>query len=295
MKRPILSTTRITIGPLRYEMCAHDSWGVEELEKLAAHCSYDGFTGEPDRILHLAEILDSECCGKQEFGPDHLPPSFLAMLPGKAPLTGWVLSSDNTGYTCLLHPNTKHALWVHGLGPAFFTGPFQLPWHTILMDIISRGGAIMHGGLIAQNNRGTILTAPPGGGKTTTIGRLSADWTVYSDDACLIWPDETGNFLASPLPTWSVILGRNEPLPAIGTWQLSKRICISKICLINKTLKYTTTLSPIQSTKSLLQALCEHVMVLEFFQAIKPNLFSTAYHIGKTILVYEINVDSMIN
>ena len=68
--------------------------------------------------------------------------------------------------------------------------------------------------------QGVLLTAPPGGGKTTAFSTLPENWHLKSDDAALVWPEANGSFLICPLPTWSVLLGANPRLEQIVQWQV---------------------------------------------------------------------------
>ena len=283
-------TLRLTIGPLHYEFRAHDDWGKDALARLQAHVVPVPFTGAPGRVLHLAD-LHMTPDENEEINQDRLPDRFAALLPGKGPRQGWRLTGDETGYLTFLHDQSRHSPFVFGTIPARCSGPFQLPWPALLEDITARGGGILHGGLIAQSGHGYIVTAPPGGGKTTMISRLPSEWCVYSDDACLVWPSDSGQFLASPLPTWSLLLGRSEVLPAIGRWRLGDREPIEAVLLLQiGNCDQWEAMSPRQVLLPLCRALSEHPRVVSNRDRYRTHLFDVARDLAKSAPAAKLSV-----
>jgi len=282
----ILGELRLTIGPLHYVFQAQDAWGEETLERLRAHVVCVDFSGPPQRVLHLASLAMT-VEENAHINRNQLPDRFADLLPEDSPRQGWQLAGDETGYLAFRHPATRHALWIFGAIPAEYRAPFQLPWPLLLEDIVVMGGGILHGGLIVKKGKGLILTAPPGGGKTTAIARLPSDWQVLADDACLVWPGDGGLFLASPLPTWSVLLGRGEALPAIGRWQVGTIVTMSGIIFLRK--RDTDQLSPLpalQALPVLHQALCEHPRVVANRIPHRTRLFDVARCLSKGMPVW---------
>jgi len=267
---------RLTIGPLHYEFHAHDAWGVDALQRLRANVVVLDFLGAADRVLHLADLgMTSD--EHNDVNRDWLPERYAALLPEDAPRQGWRLTGDETGHLTFRHDATWHGLCIFGAIPADSQGPFQLPWPPLLEDIVAREGAILHGGLIAQCEQAYIITAPSGGGKTTTISRLPADWRVLADDACLVWPGREGKFLASPLPTWSVVLGRGEPLPAVGRWQIGGVILVAGILFLKKGKQdQVKLLQPLKALPLLYQAISEHPRVVTNRESHRARLFDVA-------------------
>lgn len=281
---------RLTIGPLHYEFRAHDAWGVDALERLRANVVVQDFAGAADRVLHLADLgMTPDENG--QINQDWLPDRYAGLLPPGAPRQGWRLTGDETGHLSFLHEQTHHNLFIFGVFPADHRGPFQLPWAALLDDIVGRGGgAILHGGLITQGGRGYIITAPPGGGKTTSIRRLPEEWQVLADDACLVWP-VSGKFVASPLPTWSVLLGRGEALPSIGRWQVGARVPVGGILLLHKAEHHRlSTLSARDALLPLYQALCEHPRVVTNRDDYPTHLFDCARYLAWATPVWRLDV-----
>lgn len=280
---------RLTIGPLHYEFHAHDAWGVDALDRLRANVVVVDFPGAADRVLHLAD-LGMTRDENDQINRDWLPDRYAALLPEDAPRDGWRLTGDETGHMTFRHDRSHHSLFVFGVFPPDYFGPFQLPWPAMLEDIIARGGGILHGGLIAQNGRGLILTAPPGGGKTTAIGRLPAEWPVLADDASLVWSDAEGGFLASPLPTWSVLLGRTPALPAIRRWEIGTVVPVSGIVLLHKGQQdRLTSLPALQSIPALYRAMSEHPRVIKNGEPYRTHLFDVAHGLARAVRIWRLD------
>lgn len=274
---------RLTIGPLHYEFLAHDAWGVEALRRLRARVVVVDYPMAADRVLHMADLATP----RDEDAPiseDWLPNRFAALLPDNAPRRGWRVVGDETGYLTFRHNDSTHSLFVFGVIPAAHQAPFQLPWPLLLEDIISRGGGILHAGLIARGESGYLITAPPGGGKTTAIGRLPPEWHVLADDASLVWPASGEHYSASPLPTWSVLLGRGSALPAIDLWKLGTVVPVKGVLLLHKGEQdRLTPLSTFQSIPVLHQAFSEHPRVVTNRGPHRTHLFDVARSLARAV------------
>jgi hypothetical protein len=279
----------LMIGPLRYEFQAHDAWGKKTLERLRTYLVCGGSSGPPQRVLHLAD-LDMTVEENEQLNHDRLPDRFAALLPADSPRQGWILAGDETGYLAFRHQSTPHGLWIFGAIPEEHQAPFQLPWPLMLEDIVEKGGGILHGGLIVRNGKGLILTAPPGGGKTTAISRLTSPWSVLADDACLVWTDNGLSFLASPLPTWSMLLGRSETLAAIGRWKIGTAVPLEGIILLQKSdVDQLTPLPVAMVVPALYQALCEHPRVVTNRDPHRMRLFDSARCLAKATPVWHLD------
>jgi hypothetical protein len=279
----------LMIGPLQYEFRAHDIWGEKTLGRLRTHLLCGGFSGPPQRVLHLANLgMTAE--ENEQINRDRLPDRFAALLPADSPRQGWILTGDETGYLSFRHQATNHGLWIFGAITEEYQAPFQLPWPMMFEDIVEKGGGILHGGLIVRNGKGLILTAPPGGGKTTAISRLPSPWSVLADDACLVWPGNGKSFLASPLPTWSMLLGHGETLPFIGRWKIGTVVPVLGIILLQKS--DTDRLTPLPVLKvvpALYQALCEHPRVVTNCDLPRMRLFDIARCLAKATPVWRLD------
>jgi hypothetical protein len=252
----------ITIGPLRYRFIPHDAWGRDALDRISRHVACSPFVDSPDRIVHLFEFRLTRR-DKDEMNDDCLPERLAGLLPADFPGSGWHPTGDETGHMTWCHDGTSHTLLTGNTMPILYQGPFQLPWQAMFMDITRRGGGVLHGGLAVRDGRGYLFTAPPGGGKTTALSRIPLPWRVRADDAALVWPDSAGAFRASPLPTWSVLLGVNSPLPAIGRWHVGDSWPIAGVILLEKAAhERISSLPPVAAAHHLYLALSEHPRVM---------------------------------
>jgi len=286
---------RLTIGPLHYEFQAHDEWGVDELLKLKKNILMADFAVSANRIMHLAHFPMSREENKQ-INQNWLPERYLRLLPEGSPRVDWRVGGEPAGYLTFWHAQTHHALFICKSISLGKLGPFQLPWSPILADIVARGGGIMHGGLFSLGCKSYILTAPTAGGKTTMINNLPMDWQVYSDDACLVWPGDGLKYLASPLPAWSLLLGRGELLNRIGKWQLGTVRSIAGIIFLKKSDHcHLAVLSKHQALPKLFQAFCEHPKVVEQLEQYKLLLFDFANNLTRTCLVMRLDVTLNVN
>lgn len=291
MPNKIRDRLQLTIGPLHYELRAYDDWGQNVLARLRNHVACVAFDGLADQVLHLA---------RPDYTPqevEHLlaaqPPDGLTRLLAVDPArAGWKSTYDMTGHIFLHGTGTQHAVWTCLPAPWADPGPFQLPWPLLFEDILERGGAILHGGLAAIEQRGYIFTAPSGGGKTTTVGRLASPWQVLADDTVLVWPDNDGNgFLASPLPTWSVLTGQAKWLPMTGIWKVATPIVVARVYLLQKySYDSVQTIFPVAAVPGLYRALRDHMAVFPNRDGHRVALFHTASRLARMTPVAELQL-----
>lgn len=274
---------RARIGPLLYQFQAHDDWGMSILNHIRDNCLCVDFLGESDRVFHLARLAMTED-ENRVINQNCLPERFYCLLPEESPPQDWNLGGDETGFLTFWHEKTRHCLWIFGAIPELFKAPFQLPWRLVLADIIKKEGGIMHGGLVARNGKGLILTAPPGGGKTTAISRLPDSWKALSDDACLVWPEGDNMYFASPLPTWSVLLGKNATLHNINRWEIGTIVALSgMIFIIKGDQEFIRQLPKLEGITKINQALCEHPQVVGNRDLHRVHFFDTARRLSKYV------------
>jgi hypothetical protein len=172
----------LPIGPLYYQLQAYDQWGIDVIERISAHLACRNMQRQPDRIIHLTQELTD-----QHNSLD------------------WQQHSSRLD-TVRFSAQTVHTFWNAETDPAIGPVRFHLPWGLIIDDIITRGGGLVHGGLACFNESGLLFLAPPGGGKSTTLGTAPVTWQVLSDDAALLWPGDTKEWHASALPAWGNII-----------------------------------------------------------------------------------------
>jgi SynChlorMet cassette protein ScmC len=278
---------RMRLGPLRYEFQAWDAWGERTLARLGRHLDCRGFVGSPTRVLHLVRtrLFLSD---RGRLAAEGLPDPLAAFLARSVPRQGWRERTDHTGYLLWHHHRSIHAIWSFGLETPHHRTLFQLPWYLILRDMVHRGGGVLHAGVTVWKGRGYLFTAPPGGGKTTALGRIPSPWKVLSDDTSLIWPERGTGFRVSPLPSWSILSGTKKTLPSISTWKPGISVPLCAILLLRKSEELGLTHQPgDHAARALYQALSEFPAVLINRDSFRKDLFHVACAVARRVPLWE--------
>jgi hypothetical protein len=284
----------LTLGPLHYHLQAHDDWATELLGRLADRVACARFSGPVHRHVHvvrqpLGHIAD------EAFAAGNLPPELVALVPEELPLQGWQISGDDVRHITWRHADTHHVFWLESCGettPALsFPCPFHLPLDLLFYDIVQLGGGIVHGGLAVYHGQGVLLTAPPGGGKTTAFSTTPESWLLLSDDAALVWPDAKGAFHISPLPTWSVLLGVNPQLERIVQWQVGTSRPLAGILFLEKADAIALTRQhPIDAAFPLYRAFSEYPAVIIGRTPHRIALFKAASALARTLPAWSLQL-----
>jgi hypothetical protein len=279
---------KLTIGPLRYLLRAEDARGGRELEILRNNVVPKSFKGRADRIIHFVGLRLSKRIVRDIHG-SRLPERLLATGRTPLPRSGWRLTGSETGPVLWLHPRSRHAFWTLGTIGAGRRSKFQVPWQAFLEDIVRLGGGVIHSGLFRFEGKGYLFLGPPGAGKTTAASRLSAAWEILADDACLIWPEGRASWRASPLPTWSVILGINRRLPAIRSWDLAGSVSLSGAIFLEKNEPLTVRrVEAIEAAKRIFLGLIEHPRIFQRSDPHKKRLFRAACRFARAVPAFEL-------
>jgi hypothetical protein len=287
---PRFSSFETIIGPLGYQFLAHDALSREALSRFSKGVHPIPFSGCPDRTLHLLEFHPSRDEWAQ-IRQCSLPTRLIDRLPIEIPTQGWMLMDDFAGGSCWHHDQAPVSLWTFGLVEPEYEPAFQLPWALLLQDIVRLGGALVHGGLAVLGASAHLFTAPPGGGKTTALARLPSPWSVLSDDAALIWPAGDHSFLASPLPTWGVLTGRSEPLPAIVRCRIGQSTELSGAVILEKSGSESfAALSPVDAAPHLYRACCEHPTVVGVRHRHRRHLFRLACQLARAVPTWHLRL-----
>jgi hypothetical protein len=280
---------RLRLGPLTYLLAAHDDWGKKTLSRLRENLDCIGFDGLPGRIIHLLDF----CPSVQEYGEllsGNLPDRFSKILPDPHPRRGWKLTSDQAGHVTWYHQGYPDSMWTNTETPHFHAC-FQLPWHPILEDMVQLGGSLLHSGLAVVGDQGYLFTAPPGGGKTTTLSRIPPPWHVVADDAVLVWPNGEGAFLAAPLPTWGVLMSGKKSIHGTDRWQVGTAFKIAGVVLLEKAeYEGLTPLPPLEVAPHLYRAFSEHPVVLTNRDPFRKNLFRTACSLSRAVQSWQLEL-----
>ena len=236
MKREILNLD-ITLGPLHYRLQAHDPWASGLLGRLADRVDCCSFNEPPQRHIHVVKHpIDPTAA--EAFVAGFLAPELAALVSEKLPARDWQITGNNIRHLTWRHADTHHAFWTDSYKETAPSLPYQCPFHLpldlLLHDIVQLGGGIIHGGLAIHEGKGVLMTAPPGGGKTTAFSTTPEDWHLESDDAALVWPVTNGTFLVTSLPTWSVILGVNPQLERIEQWRVGTSYPLKMVVFLEK-------------------------------------------------------------
>ncbi len=161
----------LTLGPFHYRLLAHDTWGEELLGRLADNVDCCRFNGSPERQIHLVRHPIG-AAAKDLFLAGILPPELAALVPEALPPRGWQIVGNDTTHLTWRHTATPHAFWTMSCYEVRQELSFHLPLDMLFNDIIQLGGGIIHGGFAVYRDQGVLLTAPPGGGKTTAFSTL---------------------------------------------------------------------------------------------------------------------------
>ena len=280
---------KLSIGPLRYRLLAHDAWGREMLASIRGQVKTIGFTDATDRTIHLRRY-DLK---KEDFRPSGargLPSVLAELVPDKMPRLGWVVFHDNRGYCYWHHVRSRLSFWT--MDPVFRNGPkfFQIPWPFLFEDIIGRGGGLMHAGLAEKNGRGMIFTASSGGGKTTALSRLPRPWRVHADDAVLIWPQAPNCIAATPLPTWGGLVGTSRPCPTLrGKWDNALVIPVTDAAFLIKSGQVRfLPVRPAAAVPPLFKALVEHPMAVRVYKSRARELFRFSARLARRVRLWNL-------
>jgi hypothetical protein len=280
----------ITLGPLHYHLKAHDEWASGLLGRMNHRVACRAFKGSAHRSVHIVRQAISHSSSEAFLAGD-LPSELAALVEEELPPQGWQISGNDTTHLTWQHLDTSHAFWTESCRRALPRLPFQLPLDLILHDIVQRGGAIVHGGLAVYKDQGVLLTAPPSGGKTTAFSTTPDNWQLASDDAALLWPCETGRFMISPLPTWSVLLGVNPQLDRIGQWQVGITLPLAGVFVLDKADAIVLTRQPpLEAVSSLYRALSEYPTVIMGRAPYRVSLFRAAAALARAVPAWSLQL-----
>lgn len=98
------------------------------------------------------------------------------------------------------------------------------------------GGLVLHAALIKHKNKGILLAALGGTGKTTSCCRIPSPWKVLCDDTTLVVYDSNKRrFWAHPLPTWSRLQPKKDKVHYHKhVWDIQQHISISAIFFLEQ-------------------------------------------------------------
>ncbi len=242
------------LGPLKYHLHAHDSWGEQVLDNIARHISPPSETSTPDRIIHL---VHDKLAVNAHLSERRLSVELSKYLPDDGDQSDWQIQRNHINTICT-NSRSRHIFWTTTASSSIGPIRFHLPWGLIISDMVNHGGGLLHCGLACHEDSGVLFLAPPSGGKSTTLSTAPPDWQVLSDDAALTWTDSSGAWFASPLPAWGNMIKPKEE------WQYPN-LALDRCCRIKSLLMIkkadSISLKRLRSSAvvpSLYQAMCEY-------------------------------------
>jgi SynChlorMet cassette protein ScmC len=105
-----------------------------------------------------------------------------------------------------------------------------LSLYPIYQRELNSGGLPFHAGLIERRDKGILLTAPGGTGKSTCCRRIPPPWNPLCDDETLIVFDGMGQYIIHPFPTWSDRIHKRSE----RTWDIQQHIPLSAIFFLEQ-------------------------------------------------------------
>jgi hypothetical protein len=279
---PTHRSVPLSVGPPHYRLAALDAWGDAAVADLLAHVQAEAFEGPADRELIYCDLVWDDAA-RRTLSDGRLPGALAAELPATASPDGWTAHDLDTGCVVWLADQVDTAFVTPSPDEPRWTSRYHFPWHAVVRDAALYGGVIVHAALVACGARAWLMTAPPGGGKTTTVGRLPEGWRLLGDDACLLWP-RRGGFLASPLPTWSHMLGVNDMPPGVDTWHVAEALPAAGAVVLHKADEDgLTAVPPVQAVAALYRAFSEHPVVLDTRTTMRELILDTVVSLTEAV------------
>lgn len=281
----------LRFGPLCYRIVGHGVWGARTVEQLQGEFGEAGKADSPQFTLHAVRHPWSADLGQYVISGS-LPPALASVLERPFPPSGWRIAGNDLVGGLWRHAAHTEALWTC-LGPSGATPVLALPWCFFVEDIARLSGALAHAALVECDGAGFLLAAEPGGGKTTAAARLPATWGLLADDAALLWPDGTGGFLASPLPTWGhVVLGNPVP-PALKQWRIETETRVCGVCLLKKADRLKiSSVQPLEAARAMFVRFLEHPAMHEYRVPFAGQVFRTACSAARTVPTWRLELDT---
>lgn len=280
-------TSNLALGPLVYQLVAHDSWGEQMVACLNAHLDMEACERlAPDRIIHLYSLPQ----GSGNRGEERaLPEKLASWLPDTATLTQWSYRRDLLN-TVWFSEKSKHCFWTAGISPQLGSFRYHLPWNLLLHDMRLFNGGLIHGGLAEQQGAALLLLAPPDGGKTTTLAAAPTSWQVLSDDAALIWPLDNNTWQASPLPSWGM-LNRATLGPTATLSRLDIPVPVRVMLRQYQSDKlHLVSVPPVAALPLIYRALCEYPAAFLADISFRPQYFQTACALAKQVPCWQLDM-----
>jgi hypothetical protein len=269
----------LIIGPLVYHLYAIDQWGADILDGISAHLASNVITHNAGRKILLFHDHPTAFSVPEE-------PGEFSIRDGEE--DSWHLSKSLID-TTWQSSQSDCTFWSAGTDTSIGPVRFHLPWTLIIDDLVALGGGLIHAGLASHKNSGYLFTAPPSGGKSTTLRTAPIDWKIFSDDAALVWPADH-HWLASPLPSWGDQLRPEEPWP----WPQMK---LDTACVITDILQLEkgdhielVKQTPSTALAAIYRALNEYPVTILANSGYQEDYFRSAAHMARDLLTWQLTL-----
>ncbi|MFA4858099.1 MAG: SynChlorMet cassette protein ScmC [Candidatus Margulisiibacteriota bacterium] len=151
------------------------------------------------------------------------------------PKTGWH-NRDQKHCQIWTHSSSKTVIFEISKDNSFALNIIRM-WtilDIIYQQVIDRGGFPIHSALVRKGQKGVIIAAHGGTGKSTCCQRIPPPWVGVCDDEVLIVRDQRGRYFAHPGPTWSNFLMKRKKRP---TWAIEGSVPVAAFCFLKQSKK----------------------------------------------------------
>lgn len=100
----------------------------------------------------------------------------------------------------------------------------------IFILMLDFGGVPLHSALVEKDGISVALVGQGGIGKSTCCRRIPLPWHPLSDDEILVVPDNHGNYVAHPFPTWSDYFFKRQE----NTWNVQEYVPLRGIFFLKR-------------------------------------------------------------
>jgi SynChlorMet cassette protein ScmC len=155
-------------------------------------------------------------------------------LKAKLPKHGWLKQTQKQSQSWI-HPKSNTII-LELFKPDSYAMKIIHMWtllDNIYGKIIESGGFPMHAALLKKGNRGIIIAAHGGTGKSTCYRRAQSPWKGLCDDEVLIIRDKRGRCFAHPCPTWSNHIMRRHK----KGWRIEQTVQLAAFCFLKQAKK----------------------------------------------------------
>jgi SynChlorMet cassette protein ScmC len=160
--------------------------------------------------------------------------------------------------------------------------------YPIYLQAINSKGLPIHSGLVELNGKGILLIARSGTGKSTCCQRIPSPWRALCDDSALIVPNEQGQYMVHPLPTWSDLIWRDPK----SSWKFNEYIPLSAMFFLERSdIERVSIVGQAMATVMITEA-SFHILFRDQNEdiLIKKQIFDNSCHLAKAIPAFKLHI-----